>query len=126
MKPQTPTQFVQAWKGRHLTERASSQTHFRPLCGMLGIPAPSDNRTQHDAYCFDAITATAGSKVYAAASKGRKGAKARQSDGPGPFGHEDPEAALGAEDGLPPLSRTVSAPSDSRGVVDVWERVCCC
>jgi hypothetical protein len=43
--PLTPQHFVQEWKGRGLTERASSQTHFNQLCRLLGVPAPYPRRS---------------------------------------------------------------------------------
>ena len=57
----TPAEFYEQWKGRNLTERESSQTHFRQLCQLLAVPAPYDVRALDIDYKFDAITAAAGS-----------------------------------------------------------------
>ncbi|HZW08777.1 MAG TPA: DNA methyltransferase [Phycisphaerales bacterium] len=125
----TPQQFVEQWRGRNLSERAASHTHFRQLCELLGVAAPYDNRADDADYCFDAITATAGSKVYAAASKGSKGRKPRKGHTPTLFGGIEPtengEADAGAPDELP-LSRIVSAAGDTHGFADVWKRGCFC
>nr|HMN42720.1 N-6 DNA methylase [Phycisphaerales bacterium] len=150
----TPQEFVANWKNRKLTERSSAQAHFIQLCRMLGVSAPLDNHDEAD-YCFDAITAAAGSHVYAR-SKSRKGA-------PKPVGHNTPDLFAGApsapspapagevdgttpsprersEDGggtNAPTSASLYAP-DSRatrivpaakgtfGFADVWKRGCFC
>ncbi|MFM9995538.1 MAG: hypothetical protein ACKVU4_07010 [Phycisphaerales bacterium] len=67
----TPHDFVRKWSDRNLSERASSQAHFIELCKMLGVPAPYDNRNDDADYCFDALTAAAGSHQYAPKRKPR-------------------------------------------------------
>src|SRR5262245_37792228 len=46
----SPTDFVQRWAGRELTERASAQAHFIDLCRLLDVPAPTDNRVTDSDY----------------------------------------------------------------------------
>jgi hypothetical protein len=47
-------EFVQRWAGRSLTERSASQSHFRDLCSLLGVPAPTDDRATDHEYCYEA------------------------------------------------------------------------
>lgn len=63
----SPTEFVQRWQGRELTERAAAQSHFTDLCRMLGVPAPTDNRETDSSYGFEARTDISASGVYATA-----------------------------------------------------------
>ncbi len=61
----TPGVFVQRWRGRELSERASAQPHFTDLCRMLGVPAPTDDRSRDAEYGFEARTDISASGVYA-------------------------------------------------------------
>lgn len=75
----TAQRFVEDWRGRGLTERESAQAHFIQLCRLLDVAAPYDNRAEDENYCFDAITATAGSHEYAAAKRaGAKGERGKK------------------------------------------------
>lgn len=129
----TPQEFVESWKGRNLTERESSHTHFRQLCALLDVPAPYDNRADDDDYKFDAITAAAGSHVFAPAPKrSTKPAKPDPQTAnlfPAISAAPDERAPSLSEGSAPsatPLLTIVSAPSDSHGFADVWKRGCFC
>ncbi|HEV2335745.1 MAG TPA: DNA methyltransferase [Stellaceae bacterium] len=37
----SPEEFITRWRGNELTERAAAQSHFRDLCDLLGVPAPT-------------------------------------------------------------------------------------
>ncbi|HLY46360.1 MAG TPA: class I SAM-dependent DNA methyltransferase [Stellaceae bacterium] len=37
----TPEEFIAKWRGTELSERAASQSHFRDLCQLLGVPEPT-------------------------------------------------------------------------------------
>ena len=37
----TPEEFIAKWRGSQLSERAASQSHFRDLCQLLGVPEPT-------------------------------------------------------------------------------------
>ena len=114
-----PHRFVEAWKGRNITERAGSHVHFIELCQVLGVSYPHEHR-EHDAtYCFDALTAAAGSHLYSKRAK-KRGISKRDS-GPGLFGTQDGEGPA-----LPPPVHTpglaiVRAPTEGRGFADVWK-----
>ncbi|MFB3431041.1 MAG: class I SAM-dependent DNA methyltransferase [Phycisphaerales bacterium] len=61
--------FVDRWRGRPLTERASAQSHFNDLCDVLGVPRPTDQRETDSTYGFEARTELAGSAAFAKARK---------------------------------------------------------
>jgi len=102
-------EFVARWKDRNLTERQSAHTHFLDLCDLLGVDKPLHDRTKDRDYLFDAVTASPGSKTYAAAMK----AKVAEAEGTG----SDGQAGL-----FPGAPVYVSAPEGSYGWVDVWKR----
>jgi len=52
-------EFVSKWAGRKLTERQSAQAHFIDLCRVLGVPAPHDDASTDQEYCFEARTGLA-------------------------------------------------------------------
>jgi hypothetical protein len=62
--------FVDRWKGRSLSERASAQPHFNDLCDLLNVPRPTDQRETDSTYGFEARTELAGSAAFAKARKG--------------------------------------------------------
>ncbi|HEV8679998.1 MAG TPA: DNA methyltransferase, partial [Stellaceae bacterium] len=37
----SPEEFIARWRGSQLSERAASQSHFRDLCQLLGVPEPT-------------------------------------------------------------------------------------
>jgi type II restriction/modification system DNA methylase subunit YeeA len=37
----SPEEFIAKWHGSELSERAAAQSHFRDLCDLLGVPAPT-------------------------------------------------------------------------------------
>lgn len=62
----TPTEFITKWRNNPLTERQASHTHFIDLCRLLDEPAPYDQGTDADAYCFErGATKTTGSEGWA-------------------------------------------------------------
>lgn len=123
----TPGQFVEKCKGRGLTERSGSQTHFIDLCRMLDVPAPYDDRADDANYCFDALTAAAGSHLFSGTIK--KPPRLKKRDDPALFGGSPPATGAapasggGAEGGSPPsASAIIPAPQEGRGFADVWKR----
>jgi hypothetical protein len=40
-KKMSPEEFIAKWRGSQLSERAASQSHFRDLCQLLGVPEPT-------------------------------------------------------------------------------------
>ena len=139
--PTTPQEFVTLWKNRGLTERASSQSHFIQLCRLLGVSAPFEAHDEAD-YCFDAITAAAGSHAYTRSRAGKRVARPADPHTPALFGSPSaspaprpatppapPSAAAKPADLFTPDSRAtriVSAPKGSYGFADVWRRGCFC
>lgn len=116
--PLTAQQFVEKWRGRELSERASSQVHFVELCRLLGVPYPHQNPADDGVYCFDAVTATPGSRMYAATKRGKR-AQAEDDRG-GLFGEE----VDGSERPAPLTAGTLitPAPTEGRGFADVWKK----
>jgi len=49
----TPSEFAAKWKGATLAERAAYQQHFMDLCGMLGVPTPSEADPKGEWYAFE-------------------------------------------------------------------------
>ncbi|MFV2063337.1 MAG: type IIL restriction-modification enzyme MmeI, partial [Chloroflexota bacterium] len=49
----TPSEFAAKWKGIQTSERASAQSHFIDLCGMLGVGAPTDLDPEGVWYAFE-------------------------------------------------------------------------
>lgn len=112
----TPQEFVQKWKARLLTERAGSHVHFIELCGVLGVPYPHENPMDDAHYCFDALTTTPGSRVYAA-TKGRARADKSTETGSTQADAQPPERST---------AEVISADNEGRGWADVWKRDCFC
>jgi len=62
----TPTEFIEKWRDKPLTERQASHTHFIDLCELLEEPAPYDAGTDPDTYCFErGTTKTTGADGWA-------------------------------------------------------------
>jgi type II restriction/modification system DNA methylase subunit YeeA len=55
-----PRDFVDTWRGNTRTERAASQTHFRQLCQLLGVPEPYSGAVPDDDYGFEKGAAKTG------------------------------------------------------------------
>ncbi len=113
----SPADFVAKWQARTLSERAASQTHFIELCRMLGVPAPYDDRNDDANYCFDALTAAAGSHLYAPRQTNRARKQAAK--------HTDPNlfAPPSVPSATPPASSAIiPSPEKGRGFADVWKR----
>ncbi len=49
----TPSEFAAKWKGVTTSERASAQSHFIDLCGMLHVGAPTDLDPSGEWYAFE-------------------------------------------------------------------------
>ena len=49
----TPGAFAAKWRGVTTTEKASAQSHFIDLCGMLGEPAPHEADPTGQHYAFE-------------------------------------------------------------------------
>ena len=49
----TPSEFAAKWRGVTTGERASAQSHFGDLCGMLGEPTPTDADPTGSWYAFE-------------------------------------------------------------------------
>ncbi len=108
----TPERFVADWKGRNLTERAGSHAHFIQLCRLLGAPAPYDNPGEDESYCFDAITATAGSRVYAAARKAKSAPKRKRAASAPLFGDDPPGRGLAGPVGCGVIPERLESSAD--------------
>lgn len=56
----TPQEFVGKWRGSTLTERAASQSHFKELCRLLGVPEPYADNASDDDFAFEKGAAKTG------------------------------------------------------------------
>ncbi|MDQ2832620.1 MAG: class I SAM-dependent DNA methyltransferase, partial [Acidobacteriota bacterium] len=64
--PVTLLEFVRKWNASLLTERSSSQQHFRDLCEALRVPHPTEIDEIGTAYCFDKrVTKLSGGEGFA-------------------------------------------------------------
>ncbi len=64
--PLTLLEFVRKWNASLLTERSSSQQHFRDLCEALDVPHPTQVDEIGTAYCFDKrVTKLSGGEGFA-------------------------------------------------------------
>ena len=64
----TPIEFVRKWgsgtKADRLNERSGAQSHFNDLCGLLGVPSPTDG--EDNGYRFEhGFQGVVGSLLYA-------------------------------------------------------------
>jgi hypothetical protein len=120
----TIDEFVAAWQGRNLSERQVAQTHFIQLCKVLGVPAPFDERAQDQSYLFDAVTAAAGSRAYAALRKPH-GERAEAGLW-GPVERlEQGEPGRSEQASLDDVIRVVAG-KPTHGFADVWKKNCFC
>jgi len=64
--PLSLLEFVRKWNASTLTERSSSQQHFRDLCEALNVPHPTEVDEVGTAYCFDKrVTKLSGGEGFA-------------------------------------------------------------
>ncbi len=115
----TAAEFIEQWKGRSLSERASAQPHFIALCRLLDVPAPTDNPADDESYRFDALTAQPGSRAYAEA---RSSQSRRATETVSTLWGEDEVAAVDATEEDQLFVRVISASEGGRGFADVWKR----
>jgi len=56
----SPEEFIAKWRGSQLSERAASQSHFRDVCQLLGVPEPAPASAAD--YTFEKPTRKIGDK----------------------------------------------------------------
>jgi hypothetical protein len=60
----TPDDFIRKWRGVTQTERATAQSHFIDLCGLLGLLDPIAADPRGEWFCFERGAKRAGGVVW--------------------------------------------------------------